>query len=109
MKDERQPLLIATNDPEAHEIHPNDVIPSSIVSDQTENENKDSALEVGKSTPKKDYNPLLERNLEHPTSNLDTLIHLLKGNVGTGILAMPDAFKNAGLIVGKNYLFYLSQ
>ncbi|CAL8115866.1 unnamed protein product [Orchesella dallaii] len=46
------------------------------------------------------YDPLSERDIEHPTSNCDTMIHLLKGNIGTGILAMPDAFRNAGLAVG---------
>lgn len=30
----------------------------------------------------------------------ETLIHLLKGSLGTGILAMPSAFANAGLFFG---------
>ncbi|XP_067639712.1 proton-coupled amino acid transporter 1 isoform X2 [Eurosta solidaginis] len=38
---------------------------------------------------------------EHPpTSYVTTLIHIFKGNVGPGLFAMGDAFKNGGLIVG---------
>jgi len=33
-------------------------------------------------------------------SNSETMLHLLKGSLGTGILAMPKAFYNAGYIVG---------
>ncbi|XP_052076007.1 proton-coupled amino acid transporter 4-like isoform X1 [Mytilus californianus] len=33
-------------------------------------------------------------------SNISSLMHLVKGNVGTGILAMPNAVNNAGLLVG---------
>ncbi|WAQ98938.1 S36A3-like protein [Mya arenaria] len=33
------------------------------------------------------------------TTNMESLMHLLKGMVGTGILAMPVAFKNGGLWV----------
>lgn len=36
----------------------------------------------------------------HQNRNNDTLIHLLKGSLGTGILAMPNAFYNSGYIVG---------
>lgn len=32
--------------------------------------------------------------------NAETLLHLLKGSLGTGILAMPHAFYNSGYIVG---------
>ena len=30
------------------------------------------------------------------TSNLQTMTHIFKGNIGTGILAMPYAFSNSG-------------
>ncbi|XP_063239533.1 proton-coupled amino acid transporter-like protein CG1139 [Bacillus rossius redtenbacheri] len=46
------------------------------------------------------YNPHLFRELEAPTSNFETLVHLLKGSLGTGILAMPNAFMHAGLALG---------
>jgi len=41
------------------------------------------------------------RETNRPISNCETMIHLLKGNMGTGIFAIPDAFKNAGLVVGS--------
>ncbi|KAI4484562.1 proton-coupled amino acid transporter-like protein CG1139 [Polistes fuscatus] len=46
------------------------------------------------------YDPHKHRNVPNPTSNAETLIHLLKGSLGTGILAMPNAFCNSGLVTG---------
>jgi len=34
------------------------------------------------------------------TSNLQTMTHMFKGNIGTGILAMPYAFSNSGIWAG---------
>ncbi|XP_026472242.1 proton-coupled amino acid transporter-like protein pathetic isoform X2 [Ctenocephalides felis] len=47
-----------------------------------------------------DYDPFKERKLEHPTTDGETLTHLLKASLGTGILAMPFAFMNCGLVLG---------
>ncbi|CAH0578119.1 unnamed protein product [Chrysodeixis includens] len=47
-----------------------------------------------------DFDPFAERKLDSPTSNMDTLTHLLKASLGTGILAMPKAFMRAGLVNG---------
>uniref|UniRef100_A0A182K1E2 Amino acid transporter transmembrane domain-containing protein n=1 Tax=Anopheles christyi TaxID=43041 RepID=A0A182K1E2_9DIPT len=47
-----------------------------------------------------EYNPFEHRQIEKPNSTAGSLIHLLKSSLGTGILAMPVAFKNAGLLFG---------
>ncbi|XP_055698941.1 proton-coupled amino acid transporter-like protein CG1139 isoform X2 [Phlebotomus papatasi] len=47
-----------------------------------------------------DYNPFVHRVVEKPNSTGGALAHLLKSSLGTGILAMPMAFKNAGLLFG---------
>ena len=46
--------------------------------------------------------------LRGPTRRfLETLIHLLKGNIGSALYAMGDAFRNAGLIVAPITAFLL--
>ncbi|KAK2577396.1 hypothetical protein KPH14_003509 [Odynerus spinipes] len=47
-----------------------------------------------------DYDPYDHRTVAHPTTNVETLFHLLKGSLGTGILAMPMAFHNSGYALG---------
>lgn len=47
-----------------------------------------------------EFDPFKERQLEHPTTDGETLTHLLKASLGTGILAMPAAFMSAGLVFG---------
>lgn len=45
--------------------------------------------------------PILEmEEAAPPMSNAETMMHLFKGNVGTGCFAMADAIKNCGLILG---------
>ncbi|GAB0092794.1 proton-coupled amino acid transporter-like protein CG1139 [Sergentomyia squamirostris] len=46
------------------------------------------------------YDPHLHREVSNGLSNGVALVHILKGAIGTGILAMPDAFKNSGYICG---------
>ncbi|CAG9865448.1 unnamed protein product [Phyllotreta striolata] len=46
------------------------------------------------------YNPYQNRNLSHPNTFTGALIHILKGSLGTGLLAVPRAFMNSGLLIG---------
>lgn len=93
MCDEKQPLLTGPNAIDNVEAQP-----VELITDPAESSDEKH---------KTNYHPASERCLEHPTSNFDTLIHLLKGNIGTGILAMPDAFKNAGLLFGESIIFMI--
>lgn len=36
---------------------------------------------------------------DHSTTYLETLMHLLRGNIGSGLFAMGNAFKNCGLVL----------
>ncbi|XP_054275123.1 proton-coupled amino acid transporter-like protein CG1139 isoform X1 [Macrosteles quadrilineatus] len=44
---------------------------------------------------------------KHPTSYSETLAHLLKGNIASGMYAMGDAFKNGGLLLAPFLTVFL--
>ncbi|KAL1506631.1 hypothetical protein ABEB36_005957 [Hypothenemus hampei] len=46
------------------------------------------------------YDPYEHRVIEHANGFLGAFLHIVKASLGTGILAIPRAFKNAGLLVG---------
>ncbi|KAJ0183608.1 hypothetical protein K1T71_000031 [Dendrolimus kikuchii] len=88
-------------------FEPDDILPqsSSPVKDEKIKPG-DISLYVRNMTEKslpdaEEYEPYDNRVVEHPTTNTETLLHLLKGSLGTGILAMPHAFSNSGYIVGS--------
>ena len=41
-------------------------------------------------------------------SNFETIIHLLKGNIGIGVLTLPMAIRNSGLMLGSAGLIFIA-
>lgn len=88
-------------------FEPDDFLPQSLspVKDEKKRPGDKSIFLVNmneKTIPEvEEYEPYDNRVVEHPTTNLETFLHLMKGSLGTGILAMPKAFSNAGYVVGS--------
>ncbi|XP_049818917.1 proton-coupled amino acid transporter-like protein CG1139 [Aethina tumida] len=66
--------------------------------------NNDSTIQVKdlKTTTDQtpDYDPYDFKTVTHPTTNVETLLHMLKGSFGIGVLAMPMAFLHSGWLLG---------
>ena len=54
---------------------------------------------------KKYSSKLCQSKDNNKTSNVETLMLIIKANIGTGILVMPFIFKNVGLVLGTIFLF----
>ncbi|XP_063837582.1 proton-coupled amino acid transporter-like protein CG1139 [Ostrinia nubilalis] len=87
-------------------FEPDDFLPQSLspVKDEKIKPGPDKGIFLvnmkDKGVVEEEYEPYDNRVVEHPTTNIETLLHLLKGSLGTGILAMPHAFSNSGYVVG---------
>lgn len=75
-------------------ITENGIYPSTISISTINTKCKENDLEMDA------YDPFQNRKLEHPNSDVRSFANLLKSSLGSGILAMPAAFKNAGTVVG---------
>ncbi|XP_061705979.1 proton-coupled amino acid transporter-like protein pathetic [Cydia pomonella] len=77
-------------------ITENGVFPSTISINTMNTKCKDN----NNDPEKNEYEPFHNRKLQYPNSDLRSFANLLKSSLGSGILAMPAAFKNSGTIVG---------
>ncbi|KAF9414250.1 hypothetical protein HW555_007793, partial [Spodoptera exigua] len=61
-------------------------------------EDAKAALLPGES--EEDFDPHAHREIPKPTTYSETMMHMLKGCLGAGLLAMPNAFKRMGILYG---------
>ncbi|XP_046666503.1 proton-coupled amino acid transporter-like protein CG1139 isoform X1 [Homalodisca vitripennis] len=53
------------------------------------------------------YDPYEHRELKNPATDAESIVLLLRGCMGTGILAMPEAFSQSGLLIGTVFTIIL--
>ncbi|XP_040165160.1 proton-coupled amino acid transporter-like protein CG1139 [Anopheles arabiensis] len=62
---------------------------------------KDTLAELGTDDDTQDdYDPYKHRTISKPNSTFGTFVHVMKGAMGVGILSMPFAIRNGGLVFG---------
>ncbi|XP_058117436.1 proton-coupled amino acid transporter-like protein CG1139 [Anopheles ziemanni] len=60
-----------------------------------------------KKASEEEYDPYQHRSVDKPISTVGTFIHVMKGAMGIGILSMPYAIRNGGLVFGVIGTFLL--
>uniref|UniRef100_A0A8D8VXM0 Proton-coupled amino acid transporter 4 n=1 Tax=Cacopsylla melanoneura TaxID=428564 RepID=A0A8D8VXM0_9HEMI len=80
---------------------PLDCSPITPLRDKQDTTGQPNIFEADKQYPSsRYYEPYEHRKVAHPLSYSSTLFLMIKGALGTGILTMPHAFKNAGYLFG---------
>lgn len=61
-----------------------------------------ASTSIARPPKKRNFESFQAVHLDHhpPTTYTETMMHLLKGNIGTGTYAMADAMRNSGLLLG---------
>lgn len=80
-------------------VHMKTMSQENLCPEQIENNNDDDD-NLNTETIPASINVRSRELMDNATSNMSSLMNFLKGNIGTGILAMPYAFAQAGLWLG---------
>ena len=75
--------------------------PPPIISGIDVTEDVENATETAPSSAK-------DRDDALSISNLETIVHILKGNIGIGVLTLPMAIRNSGLVFGSLGLIFIA-